>query len=164
MDSIFAVEDVGRGLDYVAQHDSAADYYSYPAATQHVFTAFVRPSGGEGLAPYVRPFRPSRPIGPTDQAATLPFGTGLVNRLQVIDKWTPRTEWGGGLLRYGVGPNGEKGGYSGTRQGTFPTKWWQDRPPLELPRYNYAAMDTQALYDQARERVSALQELLSGGR
>jgi len=159
MRTAFTTENVGRGLDYIAMLDSTGDYFDYSKVQTRVYYEFQRADGAAGPAPYVRHSIPtSRPIGPTDQAATLPFSTGLSHKLQVIDRWARNTDWGGGMLAY----NPKHGGYDGTRQGTYPTLWFQDRPPLELPRYNYAAMDSQALYDEAQQRVAAFQAALFG--
>ena len=159
MVDVYSPQEVGNELDYIAGSNSTADYFDYSKVQTRVYSEFQAVSGVGGSAPYVRHALPtSRPIGPTDEAATLPFATGLSHRLQVIDRWQENTDWGPGYLQY----NPKHGGYDGTRQGTYPTLWWQDRPPLELPRYNYAAVDSQALYDEARQRVAMFQTLLFG--
>jgi hypothetical protein len=152
--SAFEPSDIGRSLDYVAALDSTGDYFYYPHVQTRMYTEFEVQSGAGGPAPYDRPFRPSRSIGPTDAVSPFPPSKALSHKLQAIDLWTPNTEWGGGLLQY------TQQGYAGNRQGTYPTIEPTLRPPLELPRYNYAAMDSEALYEEAQRRVRAFQEAL----
>jgi len=152
--SVFEPSDIGRSLDNVAALDSTGDFFYYPNVQTRQYTEFEAPSGVGGPAPYDRPFRSSRFIGPTDEVSPFPPSKALTHRLQVIDRWTPNTDWGGGLLQY------TEKGYIGTRQGTYPTIEPTLRPPLELPRYNYAAMDSEALYEEAQRRVRSFQEAI----
>lgn len=85
--------------------------------------------------------RPSAFIGPTHSAAPMPPAAALTHQMQVIDLATPNTEWGGGYAN---------------RQGTYLTIEPTLKPPLEFPRYDYAAMDTEKLLEEARQRVAML--------
>ncbi len=84
--------------------------------------------------------RGSNLIGPTDRNTPYPMAAALSSKEQVIDLCTPNTEWGGG---YAV------------RQGTYLNIGAQAHAPLEMPRYSYAAIDTDALLQQAEENVNA---------
>ena len=153
--SAFETTDIGQSLDSVASLDSTGDFFYYPHVQTRVYKEFQVESGVGGPAPYDRPFRPSRFIGPTDEVSPFPPSKALTHKLQTIDKWTPNTEWGGGLLQY------TEKGYVGNRQGTYPNIEPTLRPPLELPRYNYAAVDSEALYEEAQKRVRSFQEALN---
>jgi len=84
--------------------------------------------------------RGSNLIGPTDRNTPYPLAMALSQREQVIDLCTPNTEWGAGYAN---------------RQGTYLTIGAQAHAPLEAPRYSYAAIDTDALLEQAQANVAA---------
>lgn len=123
----------------------AAGYFNFARAAEHVVTPFVAPV--QELKPPVGLLRPSNPIGPTDVNSPLPPATALSSKMATVDVWTPNTEWGGGYAN---------------RQGTYLTIETTLRPPLELPRYSYAAIDSDALYQEAQRRVEASLQALYG--
>jgi hypothetical protein len=130
--------DFGASLDRV--FDPTADYYDERSvAYQTVSIPFeITPVGDLELVKASPIVRPSAFIGPTN--APLPPSAALSHDLQVIDLCTPNTEWGGG--------------YGTDRQGTYLMIGAQMKTePLELPRYSYAAVDSDKLYNQAVQNV-----------
>ena len=131
----------GADLDRVGE--PVADYFDEQAvAYQTVTVPFQIVPVGDLEAIKSSPIvRPTNPIGPTN--APLTPASVLSHELQVIDLCTPNTEWGGGYGPY--------------RQGTYLMIGAQQKTePLELPRYSYAAIDTQHIYQQAQANIAAL--------
>lgn len=131
------------GADLLRVAEPTADWYDEQSvAYQTVAIPFEITAVGDlefiKASPLVRP---TTNVGPTN--APLPPAAVLSHDLQVIDLCTPNTEWGGG--------------YGTDRQGTYLTIGAQEKTqPLELPRYSYAAMDTDTLYEQAQQQVANL--------
>jgi len=131
------------GTDLLRVGEPVADYFDEQAvAYQTVSIPFeITPVGDLEFVKASPIVRATTNVGPTN--APLPPAAVLSHDLQVIDLCTPNTEWGGG--------------YGTNRQGTYLTIGAQMKTaPLEFPRYSYAAVDTDALYNQAQERVAAL--------
>ena len=121
--------------------DPTADYFDERSvAYQSVAIPFEITPVGDLEAIKASPIvRPTTNVGPTN--APLPPAAVLSHDLQVIDLATPNTEWGGG--------------YGTDRQGTYLMIGAQAKTePLEFPRYSYAAVDSQKLYEQAVENVA----------
>jgi len=131
------------GADLQRVGEPVADYFDEQAvAYQTVSIPFEIMPVGDLEAIKCTPFtRATTNVGPTN--APLTPASVLSHDLQVIDLCTPNTEWGGG--------------YGTNRQGTYLMIGAQMKTqPLELPRYSYAAVDTEALYRQAQDRVAAM--------
>ncbi len=134
---------LAAGADLERVGEPTADYYDEQSvAYQTVSVPFQIVPVGDLEAIKASPLvRASTDVGPSD--APLMPGQVLSHDLQVIDLCTPNTEWGGGYGPY--------------RQGTYLTIGAQEKTqPLELPRYSYAAMDTDAIYQKAQDNIAAL--------
>ena len=144
---------LSAGADLSKVGEPVADWYDEQAvAYQSVTIPFAITPVGDLDNIKVTPFvRATTNVGPTN--APLPPAAVLSHDLQVIDLCTPNTDWGGGFLQY----NQATHSYEGDRQGTYLTAITALKTvPLELPRYSYAAIDTDALYKQAQDKVAAL--------
>ncbi len=134
---------LSAGADLSRVFEPTADYFDEQAvAYQTVSIPFqIAPVGDLELIKASPITRPTTNVGPTN--APLPPAAVLSHDLQVIDLCTPNTQWGGG---YGI-----------YRAGTYPTVISAIKTqPLEMPRYSYAAIDTDKLYAQAQANIADL--------
>lgn len=130
----------GADLDRVGE--PVADWFDEQAvAYQTVSIPFmITPVGDTDAIKATPGVYKTTNVGPTN--APLPPAAVLSHDLQVIDVCTPNTDWGGGYA---------------DRNATYLKIGAQMKTqPLELPRYSYAAIDSDKLYAEAQARVAQM--------